>query len=133
MRDLPEHERPFLTRFGMVLDAYKEAAAQARYYRENKKAVFSRMVMEVLTQEGEMPTNKAELKVRASKPWQDYLDRLIETANRSSDLKMQVDNLACTPSSSWSEPALRRGYRAVEIAMGCPFRTGVLWGARVHS
>ena len=91
--DMPAREHPLLSRFGMVSDEYKVAAAEARYYRENKKAVFSRMVMEVMKLEGEQPTNKAELKVRASAPWQAYLDKLIETANKASDLKIQLDNL----------------------------------------
>lgn len=93
MADIPEHEQPLEERCAEAGRQYEAAAAQARYYRENKKNRFSRMVNEVFALEGEMPMNKAQSLVHASEAWQDFTDKLLETANKAAELKMAYENL----------------------------------------
>ena len=91
--EMPEGEQSLLERLRLTSDLYREASAQARYDRENKKSMFAKMVCRVLETEGEMPAVKAQTKVLSSDAWQKYLDKLIETADKAAAHKMQMDNL----------------------------------------
>ena len=86
-------EQPLAERYRIISTKWREADKRARYYKENKSAVFSRMVMKTAEIEGDLPTNKLELKVRASDAWATWLEEMAEAVNEAADLKEELTAL----------------------------------------
>ena len=93
MVDIPEHERPIGERYRVLSKQWREADKRARYYKDNKRSVFARMVEKTKQVEGDMPTNKAESKVNASDAWEKWLSEMSEAVNKAADLKEELTAL----------------------------------------
>jgi hypothetical protein len=92
MRDLPEHEQPLSERYRLAGKAWREVQARATDYKENKDIVFSEMVMEVIKREG-VPVNRAERIVKASRPWKEFIEKLVDASNEAGDLRIELKAL----------------------------------------
>jgi hypothetical protein len=77
-------------------ELYREAAmkwadldAAARMLEEGKSAVLSQRMMAL----GDMPVSKAELQVKASDFWADYIKKLVRSRTLANQAKVEVEFL----------------------------------------
>ena len=75
-------------------EVYREAAmrwadldAAARMLEESKSAVLSRLMSDY----GDIPVSKAELKVKASDYWQDYIDKMVRAKTAANKARIEME------------------------------------------
>jgi len=86
---MPERERPISEQFRIVARHWVEADKAASILEESKSAVLSQMMLK----EGDMPVSKAEMRVKGSAEWQDYLDKMVCARSDANLRKVQMDYL----------------------------------------
>ena len=87
--EMPERERPISEQFRIVARQWVEADKAASILEESKSAVLSQMMLK----EGDMPVSKAEMRVKGSAEWQDYLDKMVCARSDANLRKVQMDYL----------------------------------------
>lgn len=87
--EMPERERPISEQFRIVARHWVEADKAASILEESKSAVLSQMMLK----EGDMPVSKAEMRVKGSAEWQDYLDKMVCARSDANLRKVQMDYL----------------------------------------
>lgn len=63
----------------------KDAAANLR--EESKSAVLARLI----AAQGDLPVNRAETNVKASKEWQDYINEMVQARSDASEAKVKLE------------------------------------------
>lgn len=63
----------------------KDAAASLR--EESKSAVLARLI----AAQGDMPVNRAETNVKASKDWQDYINEMVQARSDAAEAKVKME------------------------------------------
>ncbi len=85
--EMPEKERPISEEYRLVAKEWVALDGAARLLEETKTAVLSqRMKMQ-----GDMPVSKAELIVKASDEWKDFIHRLVEARTAANLAKVKVE------------------------------------------
>lgn len=79
-------------------ELYREAArrfvdldAAARMLEESKTAVFSQKVTELIRDYPGHSVAKAEMQIRGSDMWRDYLDKLVRARTRANEAKIELE------------------------------------------
>lgn len=97
-------------------EVYREAAmrwadldAAARMLEESKSAVLSRL----MSDHGDIPVSKAELKVKASDYWHDYIDKMVraKTAANKARIEMEFAKM-----QAWEQNS-KEAYERAEMRM----------------
>lgn len=61
----------------------------ATMLEESKSAVLSQMILA----HGDIPYNRAEMRVKASEPWKEYLGKMIEARKKANHAKVELEYL----------------------------------------
>ena len=78
---------PISEQFRIVAKKWVDADSSANILEETKSAVLSRMMADL----GDMPVSKAEMTIKASAEWREYVEKMVEARKRASLLKVQLE------------------------------------------
>lgn len=95
---------PLSEQFRIIAKKWVDADAAASILEESKSAFLSRMMADM----GDMPVSKAEMNVKASKGWSDYIDSMVEARKQAALLKVQLEYIRMQFSEWQSHEATRR-------------------------
>lgn len=87
VQEMPAHERPISETFRLVARAWVEADKAANLLEETKSATLSQMMIAL----GEMPVSKAEMKVKASAEWSEYITKMVDARGEANLRKVQME------------------------------------------
>lgn len=104
MPDFPEYAKPISENFRIAAKDWVEKDAAARLLEESKTATLAQRI----SQQGDIPHNKAERIVKGSEEWADYLGKMVnaKTAANLARVKMQFIHMKF--SEQQSKEATRR-------------------------
>ncbi len=95
---------PLSEQYRIVAKKYVEADAAASILEETKSAVLSQWMAE----EGDMPVSRAEMLVKASGKWSDYIHDMVEARKKAALLKAQLEYIRMRFSEQQSFEATQR-------------------------
>lgn len=79
--------QPISEQYRIVAKQWVDADAAANMLEETKSAELSRRMVAL----GDMPVSRAEMEVKASDAWFDYLGTMVEARQRANKLKVQLE------------------------------------------
>ena len=82
-----DNDLPLSEQFRIIAKRWVDADAAASILEESKSAFLSRLMIE----KGDMPVSKAEMQVKASQEWQEYIDNMTTTRANAAKLKVQLE------------------------------------------
>jgi hypothetical protein len=82
-----EDNLPLSEQFRVVAKAWVDADAAANLLEETKSAVLSRMMINL----GDMPVSRAEMQVKASEEWRDFVTKMVEAREKASLMKVKME------------------------------------------
>lgn len=95
---------PISEQFRIVAKAFTDAEASANLLEEMKSATLSQWMLEL----GDMPVSKAEMTVKGSLRWKDYIESMTSARKRANELKLKLEWLRMRFQEWNSEAATRR-------------------------
>lgn len=95
---------PISEQFRAVAKRYVDADAAASLLEETKSAVLAKMMLA----QGDMPVSRAEMNVKASPEWTDYVTKMVRQREQAALLKAQLEYIRMRFSEEQSEHATRR-------------------------
>jgi len=95
---------PLSEQFRIVAKKWVDADSAASILEESKSAFLSRSMAEL----GDMPVSKAEMQVKASKAWAEYINEMVEARKAAALLKVQLEYIRMQFSEWQSHAATRR-------------------------
>jgi hypothetical protein len=78
---------PLSEQYRLVAKEWVDADAAANLLEEMKSATLSQKMAE----RGDMPVSRAEMEVKASKEWADYIESMVEHRKRANLLKAKLE------------------------------------------
>ena len=96
--------QPWSEQYRVVAKLWVDADAAANLLEETKSAVLARL----MAKEGDMPVSRAEMNVKASKEWNDFLSSMIDARKQATFLKVKVEYIRMKFMEWNSENATRR-------------------------
>jgi hypothetical protein len=100
----PFSNEPISLQYGRLGEAWADAEAAARAMEEAKTSVLAQRMMSL----GDMPVSKAEMQVKASKEWQEYIRSLGAARTKANKLKIQLEVLRMRHSEWINQTATER-------------------------
>ena len=82
-----DQNQPLSEQFRVVAKKWVDADSAASMLEETKSAVLSKWMSEM----GDMPVSKAEMAVKASDKWVDYVKSMVEARQQAAMLKVQLE------------------------------------------
>ena len=82
-----DSNQPLSEQFRIVAKKWVDADSAASMLEETKSAVLSKWMSEM----GDMPVSKAEMAVKASNRWVEYVKSMVEARQQAALLKMQLE------------------------------------------
>jgi 23S rRNA maturation mini-RNase III len=82
-----DSNQPLSEQFRIVAKKWVDADSAASMLEETKSAVLSKWMSEM----GDMPVSKAEMAVKASDKWVDYVKSMVEARQQAAMLKVQLE------------------------------------------
>jgi hypothetical protein len=98
------NEFPLSEQFRIVAKKWVDADSAASLLEETKSAVLSRM----MAAQGDMPVNRAELNVKSSEEWLEFVTKMVKARERAALLKVQLEYIRMRFSEWQSHAATRR-------------------------
>lgn len=95
---------PLSEQFRIVAKKWVEADSAATLLEESKSAVLAKMMAD----EGDMPVSRAEMNVKASTQWKDYIQSMVEARQKAALLKVQLEYIRMKFSEWQSYEATKR-------------------------
>lgn len=95
---------PISEQFRIIAKKWVDADTAATMLEETKSAVLSRMMSDL----GDMPVSRAEMTVKASEPWRDYIREMVEARQKAALLKVQLEYIRMRFSEWQSMEATKR-------------------------
>jgi len=95
---------PISEQFRIVAKKWIDADAAASMLEECKSAFLAKRMSEL----GDMPVSRAEMAVKASDEWADYIDKMVKARERAALLKAQLEFIRMKHTEWQSENATRR-------------------------
>ena len=80
-------EKPLSEQFRLVAKKWVDADAAASLLEETKSAVLSRMMVSL----GDMAVNRAELTVKSSEDWMEFITKMVKAREQAALLKVQLE------------------------------------------
>jgi hypothetical protein len=93
--------------FRLSAKEWVELNAAADMLEESKSATLSQMMME----QGDMPVSRAEMIVKASKQWQDYISKMVQARKEANLAKVKLEWLRMLFQERMSIEATERAER----------------------
>ena len=82
-----DENKPISEQFRIVAKKWVDADSAASILEETKSAVLARM----MSAQGDMPVNRAELQVKSSEEWLDFVTKMVKARERAALLKVQLE------------------------------------------
>jgi CTP:molybdopterin cytidylyltransferase MocA len=95
---------PISERFRIVGKEWVDADAAANLLEQLKSATLAQWMLEL----GDMPVSKAELQVKGSERWKEYIEAMCAARARANKLKVEKEWLDMRSTERNSEEATRR-------------------------
>lgn len=95
---------PLSEQFRIVAKRWVDADAAAGMLEEGKSAFLSRLMAE----KGDMPVSRAEMEVKSSGEWLDYINNMVEARKKAALLKVQMEYIRIKFSEWQSAEASKR-------------------------
>ena len=99
-----DQERPLSEQFRLVAKKWVDADAAASLLEETKSAVLARM----MSAQGDMPVNRAELNVKSSEEWMEFITNMVKAREKAALLKVQLEYIRMCFNEWQSHAANRR-------------------------
>jgi len=97
-------EKPLSEQFRLVAKKWVDADAAASLLEETKSAVLSRMMVSL----GDMAVNRAELTVKSSEDWMEFITKMVKAREQAALLKVQLEYIRMRFNEWQSHAANRR-------------------------
>jgi len=81
-----------------------EAETAASLLEETKSAVLSKMMADL----GDIPVSRAEMRIKATQDWRDYIEKMVEARSQASMLKVEMEFIKMQFSEWQSREATKR-------------------------
>lgn len=95
---------PISEQFRIVAKKYVDADAAANMLEESKSAFLAKLMLA----QGDMPVSRAEMNVKASEQWADYIGKMVRAREQAALLKVQLEYLRMKFQEWNSEAATKR-------------------------
>jgi hypothetical protein len=95
---------PLSEQFRLVAKRWVEADSAATLLEESKSAYLAKLMAD----QGDMPVSRAEMNVKASEQWQDYIRAMVKAREQASLLKVQLEYIRMKFSEWQSYEATKR-------------------------
>ena len=95
---------PLSEQFRIIAKRWVDQDAAASLLEESKSAVLAQR----MAAWGEMPVSKAEMQIKASDEWHEYIEKMVEERKKASLLKVQLEFIRMRFSEWQSHEATRR-------------------------
>lgn len=95
---------PLSEQFRLIAKKWVEADAAASLLEESKSAYLSQAMAAL----GDMPVSKAEMSVKASDHWLDYVEKMVAARKEAALLKVQLEYIRMQFNEWQSHEATRR-------------------------
>jgi hypothetical protein len=99
-----DNDIPLSEQYRVVAKAWVDADAAANLLEETKSAVLSRMMIAC----GDMPVSRAEMQVKGSADWADFIKKMVEAREKAALLKVKLEYIKMKFHEWQSENATRR-------------------------
>jgi cytochrome P450 len=96
--------QPYSEQYRIVAKEWVDADASASLLEESKSATLARLISD----QGDIPVNRAENNVKASKEWQDYITKMVQARRDAAFLKVKLEYIRMKFTEWNSETATRR-------------------------
>ena len=96
--------QPISEEYRIVAKQWVDAEAAASMLEDTKSAVLSQMMLKL----GDMPVSKAEMQVKASDEWGDFIHKMVEARKKANLLKVQLEYIRMRSSEWQSMEASKR-------------------------
>lgn len=96
--------QPISEEYRIVAKQWVDAEAAASMLEDTKSAVLSQMMLKL----GDMPVSKAEMQVKASEDWNDFIHKMVEARKKANLLKVQLEYIRMRSSEWQSMEASKR-------------------------
>lgn len=80
-------DKPLSEQFRLIAKRWVEADAAANMLEETKSAVLAKM----MAAQGDMPVNRAELNVKSSNEWFEFVTSMVQAREKAALLKVQLE------------------------------------------
>jgi hypothetical protein len=100
----PSQNLPWSEQFRIVAKQWVDADAAADILEELKSATLSQLISD----QGDMPVNRAEANVKSGNEWQAYIRNMVDARQRANKLKVQMEYLRMKFSEWQSHEATKR-------------------------
>lgn len=111
-REMPANERPISEEYRIAAKEWVDAEKTAALYEETKTSVLSQMMMAL----GDMPVSKAEMRVKASDDWREFIEKMVEARAHANYSKVKLEWIRLREReldrTSWSERTERKMARS---------------------
>ena len=87
MSDDTAQNLPLSEQYRIVAKSWVDADAGANLLEETKSAVLARMMLNL----GDMPVSRAEMQVKASNEWREFVQKMVEAREKASLLKVKME------------------------------------------
>ena len=78
---------PLSEQYRVVAKAYVDADSAASLLEETKSAVLARMMLSL----GDMPVSRAEMQVKASADWSEFVTNMVKAREKAAFLKVKLE------------------------------------------
>lgn len=95
---------PYSEQFRIIAKKWVDADAAAAILEETKSAYLASL----MAQQGDMPVSRAELNVKASSDWTNYVVDMVEARKKASLLKVQLEYIRMRFNEHQSDEATKR-------------------------
>lgn len=85
--DVPAKDRPLSEEYRMAAKEWVALDGAARLLEETKTAVLAQR----MKQQGDMPVSKAEMAVKSSAEWQDFIERMVKARTDANLAKVRLE------------------------------------------
>lgn len=90
--------------FRICAEKWVDADSAANILEETKSSVLAKMVSDL----GDIPVTRAEVRVKSSQEWRDFITKMVEARRVALSLKMQLEYIRMTFHEWQSKEASRR-------------------------
>ena len=104
MNKINDNEIPLSEQYRIIAKKWVDADSAASLMEESKSAVLSRKMLEL----GDMPVSKAEMTVKGSQSWGEYIDEMVKARSKAAMLKVQLEYIRMKFSEWQSLEATKR-------------------------
>jgi hypothetical protein len=99
-----EDDVPLSEAYRVTAKSWVDAEAAASLLEETKSAVLARMMLA----QGDMPVSRAEMNVKASDEWREFIQKMVEAREKAAFLKVKMEYIRMRASERQSMEATKR-------------------------